>query len=509
MRERPVLRRRPGARARTALTLALAVGGVAVTGCTSSSGSPGPTPSGTSVGTRPFTVMSTDPIRVADPAAVADAGSTVLSLAAFQRLLTAEPGEDALKPDAARDCLFTASTTYTCTLNKKLFFSNGDPVTSADVKFSIERAARLDVAGSSASLLSSLRRVETPDPSTVRFVLSRTDTQFGWALASPSASIVDAKVYDADQVRSPRLPVVGSGPFSVTSFDGRDLLLASNRRYVGRNPARTAVVLYRTAASSAAVEQAMDHGQVDVVWRGLNAAAVTRLSQQAGQDPDGQTADGFRLRTLTGLRVRVLQWAPTSSRRRDPALRRAVETALRQDRTLTSVVPGGVPGHLSTFAVGGQGRPKVTWTHRIRLDLGYDPTAPDARDVVTQIRTRLEDTGGLSVRLRADPSSPDLQLVDRKAWTATPLAWLQPYLAAPLPASRATVTRLESAYRSTTDEAVALNDLAALQKQAATDSTVLPVSQGDEYLFARDGVDVNENSFGPGWQLGLYGIKAG
>ena len=37
---------------------------------------------------------------------------------------------------------------------------------------------------------------------TVRFLLSRVDTQFGWALASPAASIVDEEVYDADQLQA-------------------------------------------------------------------------------------------------------------------------------------------------------------------------------------------------------------------------------------------------------------------------------------------------------------------
>ena len=86
------------------------------------------------------------------------------------------------------------------------------------MKFSIERATRLDVAGSSASLLSSLRRIETPDELTVRFVLSRVDTQFGWALASPAASIVDEQVYNADEVHEPEDPIVGSGPFAVAGF---------------------------------------------------------------------------------------------------------------------------------------------------------------------------------------------------------------------------------------------------------------------------------------------------
>ena len=88
----------------------------------------------------------------------------MLALNVFQRLMTADPGESVLKPDAARDCVFTSPTTYTCTLNEELAFHNGHPLTSSDVKFSIERATRLNVAGSSASLLSSLRRIETPDP---------------------------------------------------------------------------------------------------------------------------------------------------------------------------------------------------------------------------------------------------------------------------------------------------------------------------------------------------------
>ncbi len=81
----------------------------------------------------------------------------------FQRLMSADPGESLLRPDAARDCLFTATTVYTCTLNDELFFHNGHELTSRDVKFSIDRATRLAVPGSSANLLDSIRRIETPD----------------------------------------------------------------------------------------------------------------------------------------------------------------------------------------------------------------------------------------------------------------------------------------------------------------------------------------------------------
>ena len=106
-----------------------------------------------------------------------------------------------LKPDAARDCLFTADDhLHLHPERRTCVFHNGHPLTSSDVKFSIERATRLDVAGSSASLLSIAAADRDPGRLTVRFVLSRVDTQFGWALASPAASIVDEEVYDADEV---------------------------------------------------------------------------------------------------------------------------------------------------------------------------------------------------------------------------------------------------------------------------------------------------------------------
>jgi peptide/nickel transport system substrate-binding protein len=486
----------------------LAATTVLVTGCTLGGSSPEPTPS-SSATPRPFTVMSTDQVRVTDPAAVTDASSAMLSLNVFQRLMTAEPGESVLKPDAARDCIFTAATTYTCTLNEDEAFHNGHPLTSSDVKFSIQRATRLNVAGSSARLLSSLRRIETPDPLTVRFLLSRVDTQFGWALASPAASIVDEEVYDADEVRSPEDPIVGSGPFRVTSFADDQIALERYEEYQGRNPAALDTLVYRSVDESAVIEDAMAKNTVDLVWRGLDEAAVIRLGQQAA-NADATTATGFRQQVLTGARVLQLAWSPDSRSRGNKALRTAIALALQGDRTSDSVVPGGVPGHVATFPLGGRTNPRVTWDNRINLTLGYDPTQPNGRDIATQIRTRLEDTGGLSVQLRTDGPA-DLTLVDRKAWTATALAWLQPYLEAPLPASADTVAATERSFRRTppTDAATADRLLAQLQEQAAADLVLLPVSQSDEYVYVGPDAAMGETSFGPGWQLGLFGVTRG
>jgi peptide/nickel transport system substrate-binding protein len=481
----------------------------ALAGCRTPDEAPSPTPSTPGTTPRPFTVLTTDPIRVADPAAITDASSAVLAHNVFQRLMTADPGKPALKPDAARDCLFTAMRTYTCTLNEGLRFHNGHPLTSSDVKFSIERATRLNVPGSSASLLSSWRRIETPDERTIRFQLRRVDTQFGRALASPAASLVDEEVYDADRVRDFKDSVVGSGPFLVESLAADQLRLHRYPGYIGRTPGRISDLVYRTVADSATIEDAMTKGTVEVVWRGLNAAAITRLRQQVEASPEQQTDSGYVQTELPGVRVLQLQWSPNSQARRSKALRSAIALALQGDRTSASLVPAGVGGHIACFPLGGKANPKVTWKNRINLTLGYDPTTPNAQDIAIQIRTRLENTGGLSVKLAPGDAGADLSLVDRKAWTATALAWLQPYLDAPLPEVADKVSTLETAYRQTNPGQEADQLLSTLQKQTAEDLVVLPISQSDEYLYARAGVEISETSFGPGWQLGLWGITGG
>ncbi len=405
---------------------------------------------------------------------------------------------------------FTATTVYTCTLNDELFFHNGHELTSRDVKFSIERATRLAVPGSSASLLSSIRRIETPDEQTVRFVLSRVDTQIGWALASPAASLVDAEAYDTDDARSGDQPIIGSGPFAVASYSDGILSLKRYEKYVGRSPAQSDELIYRTVADSASIEDAIAKGTVDVAWRGLNAAAITRFSRQiaaqswwpqrrrlhaAGPhrhpDPDAAV-----------VAARHRDGRPSESARLLPSRCRGIAPWTRSCRAAS-------PATSARSRMGGKAVPKVTWPEPIQLSLSYDPTIPEGRDQANQIRTRLEDTGGFSVRLQPGQPNADLTLVDRKAFTATGLSWLQPYLANPLPETAAIVNTLQLRYRSLTNEEEALRVLGALQRQAAVDLVLIPLTQSDEYVVAREGVTVQLNSFGPGWQLGLFGMRGG
>lgn len=457
---------------------------------------------------RPFTVGTTDRITATDPAAITDQASAVIAYNVFQRLMTTDV-DGTPKPDAARDCKVDAPQVYLCTLNQGLVFSNGHALTSSDVKFSLERALRLDVEHSSASQLSSIRKIETPDEVTVRIFLNRVDTQFGYALASPAASIVDEEIYDPDQTREVTDPVYGSGPFAVNFFSEEQLQLGRNASYTGPNGANLAGVTLRSYENSAEVETAMADHEVDVVWRGLSEAAQLRYANQVASRGEKNTVDGYGRVVLPGVRVQELWWRNGSELRSNTDLREVVSAALQEDRVSESLVPLGIEGHVRAFEVGPAKDKKVPWKERIGLTLAYDPTSPNAADVANTMRGRLEDTGGLSVRLvKSTPVTAvdsDLALVDRKAWTRTPIAWLQPYLDAPVQKSK--VRTAENTLRAAgLGDAAGPTALTDLQELAADDLVILPITQTDEYVYLDAETRWSPDRLTPGGQLALWGF---
>ena len=114
---------------------------------------------------------------------------------------------------------------------------------------------------------------------------------------------------------------------------------------------------------------------------------------------------------------------------------------------------------------------------------------------------RRDERSGPSRRCRRRPRPGRLQGLDLDA---AGLAAAVPR--GTLPSSEAKVGSLVTQYRETTEPKAADALLAQLQRQAAQDLTVLPISQGDEHSFVAKGQVMAETSFGPGWQLGFFGM---
>ncbi|WP_232547889.1 ABC transporter substrate-binding protein [Propioniciclava soli] len=480
-----------------------ALASVALGACTQPAPAPEPSPepSPTASAERPFTVVTTQAPATFDPAAATTAADAIVALNVFSRLMVVHPEASDLKPDLATDCLYTSPTTYRCQLPEDLTFHNGHALTSSDVKFSIERAYRLGAPASSVRLLDALERVEAVDDETIDFVLKWADTQFGYALATPAASIVDEELYDPDAVRPNEGQAVGSGPYQLVTTAADRLVFQRYEEYRGATTGVIDTVELRMVADSAAAEALLVDDEVDVAWRSLNAAARDRLAAASASEP------GVTRLTLEQARLQTLAFNPAGARRDDPTLRAAVATALQPDRTVGSLVPPAVTGSAATFAVGGTPEVPQIPGQRLVLTLAYDPAAPDQRDLAGLVRDRLEARGGMSVQLVTDAASADLVLADGSAWVNTAFGWLQPYVDAPLPGSAEKVATLLQAARATTDPLEREALLGEVQAQAAVDLTVVPIAVGDEVVFMAEGVSVEGSPFGPGWQLGLWSFR--
>src|SRR5688572_20129210 len=87
----------------------------------------------------PWILGTTETITSMDPAGSYDIGSWNMQYSIFEQLLTAPAGETDPVGDAAESCEYDDPQTITCTLREGLTFSNGNELTSSDVKFSMER----------------------------------------------------------------------------------------------------------------------------------------------------------------------------------------------------------------------------------------------------------------------------------------------------------------------------------------------------------------------------------
>jgi peptide/nickel transport system substrate-binding protein len=159
-------------------------------------------------------------------------GTIFTTMQVYQRLIEQSPDSRDPVPglaaswEAAPDGL-----SYTFHL-KPAKFSNGDPVTAGDVKFSILNFADPNLDATASFLAVNIKGVVVVDPSTVRIEMKQVDASILAALTLMEASILPEKVVTAlGQQKFGEQPI-GSGPFMVKSFTpGQSVELVRNPNY--------------------------------------------------------------------------------------------------------------------------------------------------------------------------------------------------------------------------------------------------------------------------------------
>jgi len=107
--------------------------------------------------------------------------------------------------------------TYTFQLRKGVKFHSGRDLTSADIKYSIERILDPATASQGAGLLVSVGEVEAPDPGTVRLQLKNPDASLLSGLASAWGGIVDKTVVEQSNGDLSKADA-GCGPFMLEEW---------------------------------------------------------------------------------------------------------------------------------------------------------------------------------------------------------------------------------------------------------------------------------------------------
>jgi peptide/nickel transport system substrate-binding protein len=320
-----------------------------LTGCGSEQGD-----SGGGDGSSVVVGMS-DKVLATDPASGYDPGSWLLFNNVFQSLLSFPKGGTEPEPDAAESCSFTDTQTkvYECTLKDGLKFSNGDALTSQDVKFSFERMLKINDGAGPAIMFPMLDKVETPDDKTVVFKLKVPDATFPSKIASGAGSIVDHRQYDAGGLREDG-QAVGSGPYKLESFSDDEAVFTVNENYKGTADVQnTGVTLKFFDGDQSALKQALLDDEIDIAYRGLSAADIADVEQSAG-DAGVEVVEG------SSAEVQHLVFNMDDPVAGKLGVRRAIAHLIDREALikdvyqgtadpLYSIVPAGIAGHNTAF----------------------------------------------------------------------------------------------------------------------------------------------------------------
>ncbi|MBC7375008.1 MAG: ABC transporter substrate-binding protein, partial [Frankiales bacterium] len=330
--------------------------GLLATGCTTStavqlrSGDPAAQPGGV------LRVALTAPGSV-DPGNVYEPVGELIARTLCTPLFGTDPKTSALLPGIASSYLVSdGGATISLRLRDDVVFSDGTPLTSKDVAFTLSRVASADYASTSAQRLApidgyaqihadvptnddverrQLRGVSVRDDHNIQIQLTQPLSDFVRVLSSPLLSPVSEQAAEADPAAFARQPVC-VGPYQLQKpyTPGDDGL-----RLV-RSSAYTPVDTARTRGGTSYADS------IDIrVYNNMGAAAAAVVAGQADVAPARPT-DTAGVQVGAGPAVEYLGLPTSAPAFKEPRIRQAVALAIDREELVRRVFPGTrVPAH--------------------------------------------------------------------------------------------------------------------------------------------------------------------
>jgi oligopeptide transport system substrate-binding protein len=233
-----------------------------------------------------------DDLPTLDPAIGYDWKNWSIIKSVFDGLLDYKPGTTEIVPDLAESFAVSPDgLTYTFVLRKGVKFHNGREMTSADVKYSLERTMNPATQSPGGGYYSAIKGfddyqagkspelagVTAPDAGTVKIELSRPDATMLHLMALNFAHIVpkeEVEKYGADFGKNP----VGTGAYKMTEWvSGQKIVLERNADYFKSGLPRLDKITFEIGQEPIVALLRLQKGEIDLAGDGIPPAKFTEV----------------------------------------------------------------------------------------------------------------------------------------------------------------------------------------------------------------------------------------
>jgi peptide/nickel transport system substrate-binding protein len=199
-----------------------------------------------------------------DPHWSTGANDIRVSFNLFDNLISRHP-DGKLHPSLATEWKMQAPTTWALKIRQGVKYHNGDPFSSADAKYSLERTYDPAAKTRVNTVFTTIDRIEAPDPATLIIHTKKPDPLLAARLAFYGGQIVPEKYTKAVGLDGFGAKPVGTGPVKLASWTKDDkLVLEANPDYWG---GRIDVdrVIFRPLPETAPRIASLLRGEVDII----------------------------------------------------------------------------------------------------------------------------------------------------------------------------------------------------------------------------------------------------
>jgi len=327
-----------------------------------------------------------------------------------QALVTLPPGSTEIAPSLAKSWEISEDgTAYAFFLRDDVTFWDGAPFDCWAMKWSLERALRLDGPEGGVGLIKMIQQIDCPDDYTMVITISEPDATFLARMADPIAPAMAFSPWSTPENEFANGQFAGTGPYKFVEWVPEQRTVYEDfPGYWGEFP-KTPKVIEVFYADSAALRAAVEAGEVDVGYRRFYPEDILDLKG----NPNLQVIEG------PSLSVRYIVFTVNMPPFDNVHVRRAIAYAVDRQALnfkvfsglnppLYSMVPPGLWSHIDAFPWRDLGRAKAeleeagySENNPLEITLWYTPKhyGTEEADVAAVLKSSLEETGIIKVNV--------------------------------------------------------------------------------------------------------------